>query len=244
MRVHFLGTSGFHPTEHRHTAGILIPELGIAFDAGTSAFRIPPLLQSTELTIFISHAHLDHICGLTYLLVPLLQQTLHRCVVYAQPLTLTTIEQHLFCPDIFPIRPRIELLPLPDSVSLPGGDIRWWPLHHPGGATGYRLDRPDGRSLAYMSDTNANVDSLDFLRGVDVLIHECTFPDHLAQWCEPTGHSHTSQVARLARDAGVGRLFLTHIDPLQAGPDPLGLDAARVWFPATETAVDLQTIEW
>ena len=35
MRVEFLGTSGFHPTESRHTACVVLPEIGIAFDAGT-----------------------------------------------------------------------------------------------------------------------------------------------------------------------------------------------------------------
>jgi hypothetical protein len=65
MRVEFLGTGGYHPNERRHTACVLLPEIGLAFDAGTSVFRLPPRLESKELDVFLSHAHLDHIAGLT-----------------------------------------------------------------------------------------------------------------------------------------------------------------------------------
>jgi ribonuclease BN (tRNA processing enzyme) len=66
----------------------------------------------------------------------------------------------------------------------------------------------------------------------------------MAQWCEKTGHSHTSQVAQLARDAGVGRLYLTHIDPQRPDDDPVGLATARKIFPATTLAEDLMEIEF
>jgi ribonuclease BN (tRNA processing enzyme) len=50
-------------------------------------------------------------------------------------------------------------------------------------------------------------------------------------------------VAQLARDAGVGRLYLTHIDPRHPEDDPIGLETARRIFPATHLAEDLLEIE-
>lgn len=243
MKLVFLGTGGFHPNERRQTACVLLPEIGIAFDAGTSAHRIIPRLQTSTLDLFLTHAHLDHICGLTYLLVPLIEGTISRCRVHSRPECLQAVEQHLFCPEIFPVRPKIELVPIPPEVSVGGGIIRWHPLHHPGGAIGFRFDRPGAPSLAYISDTQAHADSIAFLKDVDVLIHECTYPDHLSQWCEPTGHSHTSQVAQLAAEANVGSLILTHVDPQLIQDDPLILANAQAIFPRTVLAEDEDEFE-
>lgn len=243
MKLIFLGTGGFHPNERRHTAGLLIPEIGVAFDAGTSAFRIAQRIASPDLHLFLTHAHLDHICGLTYLLVPLMQQRIAHCTVWGSPETLSAVRTHLFSPPVFPVLPRFDLCDLPDRVAVPYGVVTHHPLHHPGGSRGFRFDGDDGRSFAYITDTITHPDYLDFIRGVDVLIHECYFPDDEAQWCEPTGHSHTSAVARLAADAGVQRLYLTHVDPQRTDDDPIGLAAARAIFPATELAEDLLEIE-
>ena len=72
MRLELLGTGGFFPNDRRHTACVLLPEIGVMFDAGTAAYRVPDALQTPDLQIFLSHAHLDHVFGLTVLLVPLL----------------------------------------------------------------------------------------------------------------------------------------------------------------------------
>lgn len=242
MKLQFLGTGGFHPNERRHTACVWLPEIGVAFDAGSSLFRLPSRLQTSELQFFLSHAHLDHICGLTYLLAPLLQKTIARCRVYAQPKVIAAVEEHLFCPLVFPVRPPVEFVELLRTIDIPGGQVTWLPLHHPGGSTGYRIDFTHGGSLAYISDTTANVDSIPFLQGVDLLIHECNYPDTLSNWCEPTGHSHTTQVAHIAAAANVGRLYLTHFDPQLTDDDPIGLQHARDLFPETYLAEDLMEL--
>jgi ribonuclease Z len=243
MKLIFLGTGGFHPNERRHTAGLLLPEIGVAFDAGTSAFRIADRLSERRLNLFLTHAHLDHICGLTYLLVTLMQQRIEHCTVWGSTETLAAVETHLFSEPVFPVKPRFELRELPDRIAVPGGEVTHQPLHHPGGSLGYRFNGDDGRSFAYITDTITRPDYVDFIRGVDVLIHECYFPDSEQSWCEPTGHSHTSAVAELARSANVGRLYLTHVDPQRPDDDPIGLDVARAIFPATELAEDLHEID-
>jgi ribonuclease Z len=243
MKLIFLGTGGFHPNERRHTAGLLLPESGVAFDAGTSAFRIADRLAERRLNLFLTHAHLDHICGLTYLLVPLMQQRIEHCTVWGSAETLAAVQTHLFSAPVFPVKPRFELRELTDRVAVPGGMVTHHPLHHPGGSRGYRFDGDNGRSFAYITDTITRSDYVDFIRDVDVLIHECYFPDSEQAWCEPTGHSHTSAVAELARSANVGRLYLTHVDPQRPDDDPIGLDVARSIFPATDLAEDLHEID-
>lgn len=244
MSIIFLGTGGYHPNERRHTSCVLLPKLGIAFDAGTSFFRVPGRLQSKELTVFLSHAHLDHICGLTYPLVPMLQGEITNCRVYGAKATLDAVRSHLFAEPVFPVLPAAyDWQVLPKEVVLGAAKITSHPLPHPGGCRGYKVELP-ATTLAYITDTTVVADYFEFIRGVDVLIHECYFPDDMARWCEQTGHSHTSQVAQLARDAGVGRLILTHIDPQQPGDDPIGLANAQAIFPATIVAEDLLEIHW
>ncbi|MDP1798607.1 MAG: MBL fold metallo-hydrolase [Planctomycetaceae bacterium] len=238
MRVRMLGTGGYHPNARRHTACLLLPEIGLAFDCGSSAFRLQHEVITPELDIVLTHAHLDHICGLTYLLVPMLTKQWQTVRVHADENTLAAVKTHLFSQPVFPVLPAFEFRELAETLSVTGGILHHIPLQHPGGSRGFRLDFDDGCQLAYITDTTADGSYTDFVRGVDVLIHECYFPDELAEWCVKTGHSHTSQVAQLAKDAGVGQLYLTHIDPQRPDDDPLGLATARAIFPQTFLAED------
>lgn len=244
MRIQFLGTGGYHPNERRQTACVMLPEIGVVLDAGTGAFRVAERIETDELQLFLSHAHLDHIVGLTYFLVPLTLGRVKRTVVHAVPQVLDAIRTHLFSQPLFPVLPAFEFVPLAERVSLPGqGVLTHCRLNHPGGSLGFRIDWPD-RSLAYITDTIADGSYRDFIHGVDVLIHECYFPDDMAEWADKTGHSFTSAVAHLANDAGVGRLLIVHVDPQRPDDDPIGMETARGIFPASELAEDRLEIEF
>src|SRR5215471_397172 len=148
MRLHFLGTGGYHPNERRHTACLMLPEAGVVFDAGTSFFRVADRLATRELQIFLTHAHLDHIAGLTYFIVPMLSGRLDRAVVYSTPEYLSAVQTHLFAQPVFPVNPGYEFRQLERHVALPGGGLLTHRrLNHPGGALGFRVDWP-GKSLA------------------------------------------------------------------------------------------------
>ena len=82
-----------------------------------------------------------------------------------------------------------------------------------------------------------------FIQNVDVLIHECYFPDSMQEWSHKTGHSSASAVAQLAKAAQVGTLFLVHADPQNASDDPVGLNQIRSIFPKTTLAEDLMEID-
>jgi ribonuclease BN (tRNA processing enzyme) len=251
MRVVFLGTGGYHPNERRHTAGVFLPEAGLLFDAGTCLFRLPARLMRDDLTVALSHAHLDHVCGLTYLLVPLHRRQLTSLGILGSERTLETVRNHLFAARLFPVMPECSMTPLNGHAERELADgmrLRHQPLEsHPGASLAYRLDWLDEhgqpRSLAYVTDTCVDGSYTNLVRGVDLLIHECYFTDDLTEWADRTGHSHTSAVAALARDAGVKRLILTHIDPQREDDDPVDLPRARAIFPHTDVAEDLWEVE-
>lgn len=244
MKTVLLGTGGYFPTKQRHTACIMLPEVGVVLDAGTGMCEIGNYLQTDYLHIFLSHAHLDHIVGLTYLLNLLPQQVLAKTTVYADAEKLAAIRDHLFAPAVFPVGPIFTFQPFCQPLSLPlGGTLTCFPLVHPGGSLGFRLDWP-GHSLAYVTDTTATADAayLDHIRGVDLLLHEAYFADNRNNLANITGHSDLEAVAKLAAHVKPKQLVLVHIDPNRTGEPPLDLTAARHVFPSIEIGKDRDEI--
>jgi ribonuclease BN (tRNA processing enzyme) len=171
---------------------------------------------------------------------------LKRITLHGDPMKLAAIDEHLFSEHLFPKKPPFESVPLATEVPLAfGGRLTHFPLEHQGGSIGFRLDWP-GRSMAYVTDTTASVDAdyVERIRGVDLLVHECYFPDDSADWAKQTGHSSTTPVAEVARKAGVGRLLLVHLNPLSTEDDPVGLETARAVFPKTDLGEDLMEVEF
>lgn len=246
MKLILLGTTGYHPNDRRETACFMIPELGIILDAGTAMYRVREWIATTELDIFLSHAHLDHVVGLTYLLDVLQDKPVDRVTIHGAQDKLQAVQDHVFAKPIFPVFPPCEFRPLNGDVALPGdGRLSFFPLEHPGGSLGFRLDWPD-RSLAYVTDTTASVeaDYVQRIRGVDLLLHECYLPDSMRDWAVKTGHSHTTAVAEVARKAGVRRLVLVHLNPQSTASDPVDVSTARAIFPATDVGTDLMEVEF
>ncbi len=242
MKFILLGTAGYHPNERRHTSCALIPEAGVMLDAGTAMFRAPRYITTESLDIFLTHAHLDHVAGLTYLFSTLAQTKLTTVRVHAEAPKLHAIEEHLFSEHLFPKRPPYEAVPLQPTgevVLSGGGRLTCFPLKHPGGALGFRLDWP-GHSMAYVTDTwgDAGAEYLQSIEGVDLLVHECFFGDDRADWAQTTGHTHTTPVAQIAQRVGAKQLVLIHLNPLSNADDPIGLDTARAIFPATVLGED------
>ncbi len=249
MKLVLLGTCGYHPTDDRQTMCVMLPELGIVLDAGTGMFRVREHLQTATLDILLSHAHLDHIVGLTFLLNILCDddlepRTMQHVRVHGVAEKLDAVREHMFSEHLFPIMPPIEWCPLVQSLKLDGDTtVTWFPLQHSGGSVGYRLDWPD-RSMAYVTDTTAREDAdyIKHIRGVDLLIHESYLPAGWETRAAQLGHSSLGQVARLARAAGVGKLVVAHFNPLKPLAEVPDIADARRIFPGTCLGIDQMEI--
>lgn len=221
MHVHCLGTTGYHPSPTRHTACYYLPDQALVLDAGTGLFRIIEQLlkrPQRQLDILLSHVHLDHIVGLTFLLDALAVTELKKVRVFAEEAKILSIREHLYAPAIFPVLPDYEFVPLPsDSGKLTLGEtqIDYFPLEHPGGALGFVMEN-DGKRLAYVTDTVADAKAayLAELTDIDLLMHECYFNDDNQELAIKTGHSWLSAVTQVVRAVCPKRTALIHINPL------------------------------
>ncbi|MGA1873225.1 MAG: ribonuclease Z [Thermoplasmatota archaeon] len=76
------------------------------------------------------------------------------------------------------------------------------------------LDPPrPGRSVVISGDTSPSEELIELARGADVLVHEATFTSDLAELADEVTHSTVAGAARIAKEAGVGKLVLVHSSP-------------------------------
>ena len=110
---------------------------------------------------------------------------------------------------------------------------------------GRRVDPADlvgpprpGRKVVYTGDTRPSPETVRISGEADVLVHEATFTEQEKDRARETGHSTAADAARVAREAGVRRLVLTHISARYAERPAQLLEEARAVFPRAELARD------
>jgi ribonuclease BN (tRNA processing enzyme) len=221
-----LGTNGFIPTHGRQTMSYLLRREGvpILLDAGSGLGRLlePGLAGVFEgidhIRIVLSHYHLDHTVGLSYLTAIAGSRPV-TIWAPAPPLVDVTPDEalsRLIAPPLFPL--RLSEFPMPvevipyhgDTLEVAGAHFRLRRQRHDGGSVGMVID---GR-LAYLTDCEWEEASATFARGVELLLHECWLTDEqVAAGAKRHGHSTVAEVARVATEAGVGALMPVHHHP-------------------------------
>jgi ribonuclease BN (tRNA processing enzyme) len=89
----------------------------------------------------------------------------------------------------------------------------------------FRCHAADGGSIGYTGDTGPSMDVARFLRGVDLMIGECAFPDDQAM---PI-HLTPTELARMTMVAAPSRLLVTHAYPRLSAMDVPALVRGAGW---------------
>lgn len=122
---------------------------------------------------------------------------------------------------------RGEDVTLPDGTVVRSADVIGAPV--------------PGRVVTILGDTRPCPAIARLAEGADVLVHEATFDETLAEKAAAYGHSTTRQAAEAARDAGARKLILTHFSTRFTDAALPGLaEEARRYFPETEAAEQLK----
>ncbi len=99
-----------------------------------------------------------------------------------------------------------------------------------------------GRKIVYTGDTRPFRSLAKFAHDADLLIHDATLDDDLAERAREDGHSTPTQAATVAKQARVKQLVLTHISARYENAEIL-VKRARKVFRKTQAAEDFMSIE-
>ncbi len=225
MRLTPLGTNGYFPSFGRQTMSLLLlaDRQALLLDAGTGVSRlIEPAVAALlapyeDLDVLVSHYHLDHVVGLSYL-PAVWPRGRVRLFGPASPLVDGDPEaavKQLLAPPLLPpkrepLPARFEVIAVRERELRIGGlELGLWRQNHPGGSIGIRI----ADDLAYLTDTTVDAANLNRAAGVRLLVHELWSTDEEAGQGRAAGHSSLSAVAEFARAAGVASLMLVHHHP-------------------------------
>ncbi len=263
MRVKFWGVRGSTPTPQIDNLGyggntpcleIRLPggETFI-FDAGTGARNLGTALmderhgEDVRVSIFLTHFHWDHIQGIPFF-APLYQANNRlRFLSHYSTGPLKEILDGQMSKPYFPVnlesatrnREFIQLDGMEWSES--GLRVQPFPLNHPQGAAGYRIEA-NGAALVYATDHEHGVISVDtglrdIAQGADVLVYDSQYTPAEYEKHRGWGHSTWKEAVAVARDAGVKQLVLFHHDPCHNDQTMSGIaDEARQAYEGTIVA--------
>jgi phosphoribosyl 1,2-cyclic phosphodiesterase len=229
------------------------PETLLLFDAGTGIHALGNSLPQSgnNIHLFFTHLHWDHIQGLPGF-APLYSPNTLNFHSSHSPRALQHALQSQMTAPYFPI--EFDALPstrhfaqILTPTQIHGITVEPFALHHPGGATGYRISR-NGTTIVYATDHehgNPEADQrlLAAATNADILLYDAqytpeTYPSHIG-W----GHSTWLEATRLATRANVKHLILFHHDPAH---DDATLQSivtqARHHFPNTTAATESTTL--
>ncbi|RMH77480.1 MAG: hypothetical protein D6681_20910, partial [Calditrichaeota bacterium] len=108
-------------------------------------------------------------------------------------------------------------------IDFPGFRLIWNRVIHNQESLGFRFEI-ENRVIAFSGDSGYCQDLIRLCKDADVAVLECSHTDELAV----KGHLSPSLAAKVAENAGVKRLILTHFYPDALEGDPLSV--ARKYF--------------
>ncbi len=225
MRIEVLGCSGGIGPGLRTTSLMLDGQTLI--DAGTGVGDLEPAAARNIRRVLLTHAHLDHVCGLAFLADNLFSVIDRPIEVLARGETIEALRRHLFnwtlWPDFTRIpserTPTLQLRSIEPGTAIdPIGEVgvSSFEVCHTVPSLGYVLQGP-AATFAFTGDTGTCPRlwrALNALPKLDLLMIDVAFPDQEAELGELAKHY---TPASLARDLGELRhrpqLLLTHHKP-------------------------------
>jgi cAMP phosphodiesterase len=225
MRLEVLGADG-SKLQGSSLCSVLLGD-SVLLDAG-SASNLPRDRQIPVEMVLLTHAHLDHIMELGFILDATVALRNAPLVVAGSAACLDMVREHylnnLVWPDFSGIRtstgPALIYRPLPDRewLTLPG-DLEAWmePVCHGAGARGF-LFRTGTGSAVYTGDTGPTEtiwERASELKDLRMVIAEVSFPDSLEDMALRSNHLSPGLLERELRklDREGIPLFAFHLKP-------------------------------
>ncbi len=242
MRVMLLGTGAALVDPDRNHSSILLTVRGVnyLFDCGHNATRQMVTYSVDPVSVramFLSHLHFDHIADFAYYMISTWMMGREEPPVIVGPpetqhFVTSQLAEGAFAKDIearaqYPQRQaNFDYLKPPVLECTPGlvyeDDLvkvtACYVEHIPREISpcfGLRMDTVDGKSVAFSGDTAPCDAMIELARDVDLLIHECTFPQKAIDFRSKVGigtwaHTSPSEFGRIATESRAKQAVATH----------------------------------
>jgi phosphoribosyl 1,2-cyclic phosphodiesterase len=239
MELEFWGVRGTVPVSSRdklkyggHTPCAAVKGAAgekVIIDAGTGLKGLGEKIMAsagageTHYHVFLTHFHLDHITGLPFF-APLYSPK--AIFTFYSPLSPQETEKSLgtfmggrfFPVDFRETASRKTFVKIEEKNRLVGKlRISSCPLLHPQGSVAYRIEEGTG-SVVFATDTEPPEQGMDerlasFIKGVGCFVYDAFFTPKEYLRRQGWGHSTWLEGTKLARQSGVRRLILSHLNP-------------------------------
>lgn len=234
MRIDVLGGSGGISAGHHTTAIAIGDEILVDAGSGVGTLSRAQLLRLRR--VFLSHAHLDHVAFLPFLIDSLFVSQAFRdgvqLEVHALPETLDHLHRHLFNGVIWP---DFTVLPSAAHPIVVFREMEYWkplriiseqypdltvtafPADHGNPACGYLFEGA-GQRFAYSGDTGLGPgvqEAWPRLGPLDILMTECALPNRLDDLAALAWHLTPDRLARLLAsvDPAPAMVWVGHMKP-------------------------------
>lgn len=221
MEITILGSGTSVPTNKRSSPSILadIDNKKILLDTGPGSLR---QLKKTNTslnqidTIIYSHFHIDHISDMLPFIFsskynPEEPRTSDLKII--GPIGLKNLYNNLILAhgsQIVPDRFIIKWIETDEStLNFDKYIINTTKVIHTDNSIAVKLTEANGKTAVYSGDTDYCPEMIKLAMGCDLLILECSFPDDL----KVNGHLTPSEAGKIASNASVKKLLLTHFYP-------------------------------
>lgn len=227
MKLRILGCSGGIGGQSKTTAMLLDNDILIDAGTGVGSLGFDEMVKIDH--IFVSHAHMDHVAFIPFLVDATGSVRDKPITVHALADTLTCLRDHIFNWQIWPDFTKIpdnerpylcyEPFSIGDTICLDNREITILPVNHTVAAVGFQLNSGVA-SLVFSGDTtncDALWDAINKIENLKYLIVESAFCNQQKEIAIKSKHLCPSllieELQKLKRPV---ELFITHLKPSEA----------------------------
>lgn len=223
MRLQILGCCG-GSTLGKHPTSFLVNN-SVAVDAGAVTAMLPPHEQEKVHHVVLSHAHLDHVANLPFLVDNRFARQTKPITLYGSTVTIDDLCDGMFNNRVWPdftvlknnksISMTLKRIKAGEPFRIDGLKFTAFPMEHPVACFGFLID--DGKSSIFIAGDTGSTDTIKHaIEGADnlrAIILEASWPSRMGDLAVATGHL----TPRMIKDAlpihPEAKILVSHVKP-------------------------------
>ncbi len=192
----------------------------IFLDGGSGIVNAPDIDPEKEVSVLLTHLHLDHVLGLPFF--PELTKPGRKITLYGENKNKKTVSMELdelFSSSFWPLKlfeypADLTCREIKMKFSLGDVLVECIQLNHPGGSLGFSL-KSKGKKIVVLSDHeySKRTDIYSFSKGADLILFDAQYTDEEYESHRGFGHSSIGMAIDFAEKVKAKKMLIIHHDP-------------------------------